>query len=506
MHALCLALALAFAPAAAPDTSQALPRSTPEAEGIASSALLTFVEALDTQVDAMHSVMLVRNGQVIAEGWWTPYDAETPHVLYSLSKSFTATAVGLAIAEGKLSLDDRVVDAFPGEAPAEPSYYLQAMRLRDVLRMNTGHETEPSFWRERNTPGATWAERFFAHPVPFKPGTRFVYNSPATYMASAMVQQATGETVLEYLRPRLFEPLGFTDPWWMTSPEGITAGAFGLSATTEEIAKLGQLYLQHGAWNGEQLLPAAWVAEATRLQTANGSSPTSDWDQGYGYQFWRSRYDTYRGDGAFGQYCMVFPEHNAVLAMTAGTRDMQAVMNLVWEHLLPALSAEALDENPGAHAALAAKLGNLSVAVPSGEATSQAAEHIQDQWFAFPDNDRGLRAIKLSLVGDQTTLHTRTAAGEDAMPIGHGRWIKSSSAFSNGIGALLGVPPMPRMAASGAWTSDATFTLKLAAYGTPYTSTLILRFEDDRVVLESSYNVSFGPTELPPLTGLRHQD
>jgi len=506
MLALCLTLAVVFAPAAASDTTDALPRSTPEAECIASSALLTFVEALDTQIDAMHSVMLVRNGHVVAEGWWTPYDAETPHVLYSLSKSFTSTAVGLAIAEGKLSLDDRVVDAFPDEAPAEPSYNLQAMRLRDLLRMNTGHETEPSFWRERNTPGATWVERFFAHPVPFKPGTRFVYNSPATYMASAMVQRATGETVLAYLRPRLFEPLSFADPWWMTSPEGITAGAFGLSATTEEVAKLGQLYLQNGVWNGEQLLPAAWVAEATKLQTANGSSPTSDWEQGYGYQFWRSRYDTYRGDGAFGQYCMVFPEHNAVLAMTAGTRDMQAVMNLVWEHLLPALAAEPLDDDPSANAALAGKLGNLTVALPEGQVSAPAAEQIHDQWFAFSENDRGLHALKLSTVNGQATLHTRTAAGEDVLPIGHSTWIKSSSTFSNGIGDLLGVPPVPRMAASGAWTSDNTFMLKLAAYDTPYISTLTLHFEDDRVALDSSYNVSFGPTELPPLTGLQQQD
>ncbi|GAB5517750.1 MAG: hypothetical protein RhofKO_00010 [Rhodothermales bacterium] len=485
----------------APDTTDALPRSTPEAQGIRSDALLRFTAALDAQIDEMHSLMLVRNGQVVTEGWWAPYTAGTPHVLYSLSKSFTSTAVGLAIAEGHLSLDDRVIEAFPNEAPTDPSPQLQAMRLRDLLRMNTGHETEPSFWSERASPGATWVERFFAHPVPFKPGTRFVYNSPATYMASAMVQQATGETVLDYLQPRLFEPLGFEDPWWMTSPEGITAGAFGLTARTEEIAKLGQLYLQQGTWNGVQLLPAEWVAEATKLQTSNGSSPSSDWDQGYGYQFWRSRYDTYRGDGAFGQYCMVFPEHNAVLAMTAGTSDMQAVMNVVWEHLLPAFESEPVPANSSAHSALITQLSSLALSVPDGDASSPTADQINGRWFAFPANDRDLQAMKLTVTNGQTTLHTRTTNGEDAMAIGHGEWMASNSGFSNGMANLLGVPSTPSMAASGAWTADATYTLKLAAYDTPYTSVLTFHFDQNQVTVSSRYNVNFGPTALETLTG-----
>ena len=150
-------------------------------------------------------------------------------------------------------------------------------------------------------------------------------------MLSAMVQNATGETVLDYLRPRLFDPLGIENPTWASSPEGITLGGYGLSVRTEDIARFGQLYLRKGLWRGMQLVPADWVAEATARQVSNGSNPRSEWDQGYGYKFWRCRHNAYRADGAFGQYCIVLPDQDAVVAITSGVRDMQAVMNLVWD-------------------------------------------------------------------------------------------------------------------------------------------------------------------------------
>ena len=156
-------------------------------------------------------------------------------------------------------------------------------------------------------------------------------------MLSAIVQKVTGETVFNYLRPRLFDPLGIENPTWDASPQGITFGGVGLNIRTEDIARFGQLYLQKGQWNGKQLLPASWVETATARQTSNGSDPTSDWDQGYGYQFWRCRHGFYRGDGAFGQYCIVMPDQDAVVAITSGTRNMPAIMNLVWDKLLPAM-------------------------------------------------------------------------------------------------------------------------------------------------------------------------
>src|SRR4051812_21562525 len=398
-HASTLLVAVVLATRLKAQASSSLPRSTPEQQGIASSAILDFVTAADSAIDAMNSVIIVRHGQVVAEGWWAPYDSATPHVLYSLSKSFTSTAVGLAVAEARFSLDDAVLSFFPDDAPSQPSDNLRAMRVRDLLRMNTGQVTEPSLFvpADSSMRDASWVRRFFAHPVAFKPGTHFLYNSPATYMLSAIVQKTTGQTVRDYLTPRLFEPLGIARPTWTTSPEGISAGAYGLNVRTEDIAKLGLLYLHHGVWNGKQLLPAGWADTATARQTANGSSPTSDWDQGYGFQFWRARYGNYRGDGAFGQYMIVMPRYDAVVAITSGTRDMQSVMNLVWTKLMPAMQAEALPENDASRAALQAKLSKLAVRLPAGKATTPLASKVSRRWYDIPQNDRGIKAVALDL-------------------------------------------------------------------------------------------------------------
>ena len=496
-----LILALVGASRLSAQAGSALTRSTPEHEGISSAAILSFLQAADTGVDAMNSFMLVRHGKVVAEGWWGPYDAPTQHVLYSLSKSFTSTAVGLAIAEGTLSLDDAVLKFFPDEAPAQPSTNLRAMRVRDLLRMQTGQQTEPSVITPADSTlrDATWARRFLMHPVPFKPGTHFLYNSGATYMLSAIVQKVTGQTVREYLTPRLFVPLGIESPTWVSSPQGINAGGYGLSVRTEDIAKLGQLYLQRGTWNGRQLIPAAWVDEATSRQTSNGSSPTSDWDQGYGYQFWRSRHDTYRGDGAFGQYMMVIPQYDAVVAITSGVRDMQSVMNLVWDKLLPAFSASSLTENAVAHRALKTRLASLVVRMPAGRPGSSLAARVSGKWFELPDNDRGMRAVSLDLTSTAPVLLVRTATGETRTPIGIGKWTSSRSAFNNGIDRMLSVLPGPAVAASGAWSADSVFTVKLVAPETPFYSTLDFQFTGDRLVLDSDYNVSFGVRKQPRL-------
>jgi hypothetical protein len=336
--------------------------------------------------------------------------------------------------------------------------------------------------------------------VPFKPGTRFVYNSPATYMLSAIVQKVTGTTVLDYLRPRLLDPLGFENPTWLASPEGISLGAIGFSGRTEEIARFGQLLLQKGAWNNRQLIPAAWVAEATALQTSNGSSPSSDWDQGYGYQFWRSRHG-FRGDGAFGQYMLVLPEYDAVVAITSGVRDMQSVMDIVWDKLLPGMSAGPLPEDTAAQYALRAKLGGLTVKVPSGRRTSGLTARITRRWYEFPENDRGIRAIALDFTSPSPAVLVRTAAGETRTAIGMGSWVRSRTGFANGIERLLTVPAELEVAASGAWTTDSVFTLKIVAPQTPYYSTLSFRFENERLLLDGEYNVSFGPTKLQPLIG-----
>jgi CubicO group peptidase (beta-lactamase class C family) len=338
------------------DGGAPLPRSSPEAQGVASESIRNFVEAANAKVDTMHSFMLLRHGHVIAEGWWKPETADKPHILHSLSKSFTSTAVGLAVSEGKLSIDDPVLKFFPDDAPPQPSENLKSMRVRDLLTMNTGHQSEAKFTAE--TP---WVKSFLAQPVPFKPGTHFLYNTPGTHTLSAIVTKVTGQTVLDYLKPRLFDPLGIENPEWGSSPQGNSFGGWGLKIRTEDIARFGQLYLQKGRWNGAQLIPAAWVEQATSKQVSNGSDPTKDWDQGYGFQFWRCRHNAYRGDGAFGQFCVVLPELDAVVAITADTRDMQGELNVVWDHLLAAFRPVPIETNPAEEKKLKEKIADLAV-------------------------------------------------------------------------------------------------------------------------------------------------
>jgi hypothetical protein len=320
-------------------------------------------------------------------------------------------------------------------------------------------------------------------------------------MLSAIVQKVTGQTVLDYLTPRLFEPLGIDRPSWVMSPQGVTAGAYGLSLRTEDIARFGQLYLQKGMWKGKQLVPAQWVEEATTRQTANGSSPNSDWDQGYGYQFWRSRHNTYRGDGAFGQYCMVLPEFDAVVAITSGVRDMQSVMNLVWTKLLPAMKQKPLPENATERRRLETKLAGLRVKLPSGQPSTSLAAKVSGKWFTFPENDRGLQAVSFDFNSATPVLTVRTKGGELRTAIGIGSWSKTPSGFANGLDKFLSVPDSPLVAAAGAWSADDVFNVKLVLYQTPFYSALTFKFAGEQVLLDAEHNVSFGPRNVPQLVG-----
>ena len=306
-----------------------------------------FQAAADDSMD-IHSVMIVKDGSVIYSHWQSEGVDSVPHVLHSVSKTFTATAVGLAIADGKMALTDKVIDYFPDKLPAEVSENLKAMTVRDLLTMSCGHDVEPSF---RGAPDQDWVTAFLAHPVVHEPGTFYLYNSLGTYMLSAIVQQVTGEKVVNYLTPRLFEPLHIEKPRWEESPQGINCGGWGLYLKTEDLAKMGQLLLQKGEWNGQQLIPAEWVAEmskkqvesinpGTRIEQAaerGMTKETSDWMQGYGYQMWRCRPGCFRADGARGQYIIVVPDKNAVIAITSNVEDLQGELNLVWSRILPVL-------------------------------------------------------------------------------------------------------------------------------------------------------------------------
>jgi CubicO group peptidase (beta-lactamase class C family) len=336
-----------------------LPRSTPEAQGISSEAILKFVEAADKNVNTMHSFMIVRHGHVIAEGWWNPEAADKPHILNSVTKSFTSTAVGLAISEGKLNLDDPVLKFFPADAPSELSENLKAMKVRHLLSMSCGHDSEPKV-----VGGAPTVKQFLALPVPHVPGTHFQYNTLGSYVLSAIVTKVTGQTERDYLQSRLFEPLGIEVTRWDTSPEGVSLGGYGLYLRTEDIAKFGQLYLQNGKWNGKQLISPEWISQATSKQIENAEESHSkigpDWKEGYGFQFWRCRHNAYRGDGAGGQLCLVIPDQDTFIAITAQTGNFNGEMNAVWDNLLPAFHPEKLPENSAAQEKVKAAISKLT--------------------------------------------------------------------------------------------------------------------------------------------------
>jgi hypothetical protein len=359
--------------------------------------------------------------------------------------------------------------------------------VSDLLRMSTGHQTEPP-----RPPAEPWTKVFLAHPVPFKPGTHFLYNTSATYMLSAIVQKATGMTVLDYLQPRLFAPLGIEHPTWETSPQGISTGGYGLSIRTEDIARFGQLFLQKGKWQGKQLVPEAWVDAATARQTATGSDPKSDWDQGYGYQFWRCRHGVYRGDGAFGQYCIVLPKHDAVIAITSGVKDMQSVLDLVWDKLLPAMKSSPLPPSDDVRKKLEQRLKGLSLHPQQG---SGSPAKVLDKKYVFPANSRKLEAITLQSDGEGSdlTLVAKVDGAEQRIVCGRGTWRDGQAAWG----------PLPRQpaAASGAWTENGTFTAKLCFYETPFVVTVRLRFSEKKLHCDSESNVGFGLTKEPPFVG-----
>lgn len=476
-------------------TAPVLPRTSPEQQGIASSAILKWVQAVEDQIHDMHSFMLLRHGKVVAEGWWSPYERERRHMLFSLSKSFTSTAVGLAVAEGRFTVDDTVLSFFPDEKPAEMNDHWAAMKVRHLLSMSTGHAVDT--WPLMTGPHDwNWAKKFFNVPVVYEPGTHFLYNTGATYMLSAIVQKTTGQKLIDYLQTRLYEPLGIENPAWDESPENMSVGGTGLNIRTEDIARFGQLYLQKGQWQGKQLIPEAWIAEATSKQIHNGDDPKSDWAQGYCYQFWRSQHNNYRGDGAFGQYCIVMPEYDAVLAITSGISNekLQPPLTLVWDILLPAMNREALPEDATEYEALQAKLASLNLPPVQSSSASSVASQVSGQTYAVDANAFQVETVSLNFSGSGCTLSVKTANGEERIPCGEGAWLPGETRLYN---KPWDPEPEP-IVTSGAWTADDLFTMVMRLYGTPFVYTLKFHFTGEKLELEVVLNLDFEAQEMEP--------
>lgn len=402
-------------------------------------------------------MMIMRRGRLIAAGWWAPYGPDRMHLLYSLSKSFTATAAGLAAADGLLNLDAPVVSYFPEFAADITDPRSRAILVRHVASMASGHVTDT--WDTAVARDPAEPVRGFLLLAPDRdPGTVFAYNQPATYTLGAIVQKVTGQPLTEYLRPRLLDPLGIRQAAWVQHLPGRDLGFSGLHVTTDAIARLGQLYLNGGVWEGKRLLPAWWIAEATRAHVSNAAEgPSPDWQQGYGFQFWMSRHG-YRGDGAYGQFCLVLPEQEAVIAITADTDRMQAVLDAAWEHLLPAFGpVKSGDGEDQADAALRRRLARLALApAPGGPGPAP----LPGTRLA-PRGESGqpsLTAVTITKADGSAGYVVELAEADWSVDLRcvPGRWTVSEP------GA-----PVPT-AVSGGWTSPDTLVIDVAFLETPH--------------------------------------
>lgn len=483
--------------------AQVLPRSTPEEQGVDPRGIAALVAALagGPPTQELRSLVVVRHGHVVAEGARAPYATDRPTALYSLSKTFTATAVGFAVDEGLLRLDDLVVDLAPDDVPTsglsdDERARLGRLTVRDLLTMRSGHDTDPS---EEVFPAHRWVARFLELPLAHEPGTHFVYNTAATAVLAALVERAAGVGLLDYVRPRLLDPLGFGPSTWELSPEGHVTGGFGLSARTRDVAAFGELLLRDGVWQGERLLPQGWVALASQAHVPPGTAPgdeRSDWAQGYGFQMWRSRHG-YRGDGAFGQYCLVLPEQDMVVAMSSAVRDLQVPLDAVWEHLLPACGDAPLAPDDEGRAALARAFDGLRVSWPHGAPTSPVGARLDGRRVVFDPNPLGVTAASVTTgeVSDRVTVRYREQ--DVVLVAGHDEPVDGTVPPEHP-----GKPGPEPVAAHAVWTGRDEYVLTLRALEDVSVLTVTVHLTGDLVEATPALNVSFGPTEPPSLRGV----
>jgi len=319
-----------------------LPRSLPSAEGVDANGVIKFIDQAENLGIELHSIMIIKNGRVAVEGWWDPYAENLRHGCYSVTKTFTATAIGFAISEGLLSLSDKLIDFFPDKMPIQPCEHLKALTVRDMLCMTCGQAEEINI---AETDDAVRA--FMASEFPDKPGTVFKYNSIASHMLAEIIFHLTGKSLPEYLTPRLFNPLGIIDVRWDKTPQGLEMGGWGIHLKTEDLAKMGLLFLQRGRWNGRQVVPESWILEASSKQIDNSAgAPAPDWGAGYCYQMWQNAIpNSYRLDGAYGQFSLIYPEQNAVIAITSAESKTERLFELINNLLFPSLKTEPLHQN-----------------------------------------------------------------------------------------------------------------------------------------------------------------
>jgi hypothetical protein len=389
-----------------------------------------------------------------------------------------------------------VISFFPNDLPPTVSENPAKLTVKDLLSMSVGQEKEPAVRDEDN-----WVKAFLATPIKFTPGSVFLYNSIATYMCSAIVQKVTGQKIVDYLKPRLFDPLGIEGADWEEDSQGINTGGWGLRVRTEDLAKFGQLYLQKGVWNGKQIIPKAWVEEATsfKIQQPAPAKPTrpneqNDWLQGYCYQFWRCRHNAYRGDGAFGQYTIVMPDQDAVIAIMSETSDMQGILDLVWEHLLPAMKAQALPINAAGSKALKQRMAVLALLPPKGGVIRTSAVKVSGKLFQIEPNTMNVESIALAYrEGDTYQFVLKDRMGEHKVICGLEKWAFGETDLPRPNlvnSSKIKVERIAKVAAAGTWTDPTTFEITLRYYESPHRNYITCRFEGDSVKVDFNNSIN----------------
>jgi CubicO group peptidase (beta-lactamase class C family) len=414
------------------------------------------LDRLEERSVECHSLMIVRRGHVVAEGWWAPYSAERPHLLYSLTKSFTSIAVGLVIADGLLALDDRVVDVLPDHVPDGISEQARRLTVHHLLSMTAGNR-EDSLTEAWELEPDDLVKGFLRVPFPDAEGTRHTYDNSTTYVLARMVERVTGRDLRDLLDERLFEPMGIDHAEWDTVASGAAFGFHGLHLTTEAIAAFGELLLRSGRWGDRQLVPREWVKLATsrHIETLPlpNWAPNPDFLSGYGYQFWMSRHG-YHGHGSFGQYCVVVPDHDLVIAVTGSVDPTNELPGLFWDCLFPGLDDPGTAEDDEV---LAERLRGLSLAPVPGSADPERFVRAKADGSASDSPLPDGTSVTLDAVDNGWLL--RLGAGLE-IAVGYGEWRESSP---------LGRP----IVATGAW-QDGTYVAELYVITSPHRVRLVV--------------------------------
>lgn len=472
--------------APSPAEDDGLARSAPSAAGVDAAEILAFLDDVEAAGLELHDLMIWRDGAVVAEAWHWPYGAGRLRMTHSMTKSFTACAIGLLIDEGRLALSDRVASFFP-EAEIAPDTRQARMTVEDLLTMRSGHASEVSgsIWRSIET---SWIREFFRIPVVYEPGTRHVYSSAASYMLSAIVTRITGETIETYLTPRLFEPLGMAEVRWDIGPDGVNPGGNGISMRTADALKLGILHAQKGVWQDRQILPRAWVEAATR---AHGVPD-------YGYH-WVVGDGYYAALGVFVQMVVVFPEADAVIALNSAMDESRVLLPHLRKHFPAAFarSGSAADD-----AALAGRLAGWPATPPLPSLAAGDAAALTGDW-SVQGNMLGISAIRLKFDGDAMRLSLTDTEGEHGVVAGHERWIETTTDLRGASlhhGYRLKDAPT---VAGGRWIAANEYELVLHFVESAFRDTFRFRYARGELAIERFVNINSGDRAWPLLTAVR---